>query len=122
MSPIKIIEESENVPTLGIYPRAGAFYTAYGFGGEEGFPTPADLSDEEKVRYAEARTRVCQAIANDSSIIEHDGGDDAVVLMLGRLPANRGASLGGDLLEAVAIRGELGAFYDQLNGVVHGMD
>jgi len=122
--PLKIIEENSltQESALGIYPLAGAFYTAYQFGGEAGFPTPAELSDEEKARYAEARTRVCEALAADRSIIGHDGGDDAVILMLGCIPSNRGsASQIGKLLESVAIRGQLTAFYDQINGVVHGM-
>ena len=123
--PLKIIEENSSTEeaTLGIYPLAGAFYTAFDFGGEAGFPTPKELSDEEKVRYAEARTRVCEALAADRSIIDHDGGDDAVILMLGRIPSNRGSAQQiGELLESAAIRGQLTAFYDQLNGVVHGMD
>ena len=124
MSPIKIIDEGEiEGPTLGIYPLAGAFYTAFEFGGEEGFPTPQDLGDEEQALYAEARSRVCQAIAENRSIIEHDGGDDAVRLMLGHVPATRGSGQEiGEVLEAMAIRGQLAALYDQLNGVKPGMD
>lgn len=125
--PINIIAEANEVQepesNLGIYPLAGAFYTAFDFGQEEGFPVPNELNEQEKARYEEARSRVCQAIREDRPIIEHDGGDDAVILMLGRIPANRGsASQISMLLEAVAIRGQLTAFYDQLNGVVHGMD
>lgn len=103
---------SEKDGPIGVYPMAVAFYTAYQYGGESGFPFPADLNERERGRFAQARRQICKALA-DNQRIDEDGGDAAVVVMFGRMPKNRGnASEMRVSLEAASLRAQLAAFYE----------
>ena len=107
--------EGERPQIIGIYPMAAAFYTAYQMGGgEKGFPFPTDLDEKEKGRFAQARRHVCKAIAAGERI-DQDGGDEATVLMFGRVPRSRGSALEmRQSLEAASMRAQLDSFYEIL--------
>lgn len=111
---IKILEE-ESREIVGVYPMAAAFYTAYLMGGgEKGFPFPEGLSEKEQGRFAQARRHLCKAIA-DGERIDQDGGEEATVVMFGRVPQTRGsASEMRQSLEAASMRAQLSAFYESL--------
>lgn len=100
---------------IGVYPMAAAFYTAYIMGGgEKGFPFPEGLNEKEQGRFAQSRRHVCQAIAAGERI-DQDGGEEATVVMFGRVPKNRGNALEmRQGLEAASMRAQLQAFYEKL--------
>lgn len=111
---INIVEESgRNI--IGVYPMAAAFYTAYIMGGgEKGFPFPPDLTEKEQGRFAQARRHICKAIEAGERI-DNDGGEEATILMFGRLPKSRGSAAEmRQSLEAASMRAQLAAFYDTL--------
>ncbi len=108
---IKVTEQaSEEI--IGVYPMAAAFYTAYSCGAEKGFPFPGDLDERETGRFAQARRRVCKALAEGRRIDEHDEGEDAVILMFGRAPRSRGsAEEMRQALDGASLKAQLASFY-----------